>query len=279
MNFSKINYRGRHRGQEFVESLHSTGFALLTHHPIEQQLVEKIYHDWQEFFDSEAKYDYLFDPKRQDGFFPTEVSETAKGHSVKDLKEYFHCYPWGQLPQHLQADINTYYQQTHALATELLDWIDQYCPEDVMTRFSVPLPEMIINSQKTLLRLVHYPPLNGYEEFGAVRSSAHEDVNLITILPAANQPGLQFKTTDGQWLDIPNDFNTLIINCGDMLKEASGGYFPSPTHRVINPHYQQRSLSRLSIPLFLHPNPNVVLSSRHTADSYLQERLRQLGVI
>ncbi|MGL5176730.1 MAG: isopenicillin N synthase family oxygenase, partial [Aeromonas veronii] len=31
--------------------------------------------------------------------------------------------------------------------------------------------------------------------------------------------------------------------------------------------------------LFLHPRPDVVLSERHTAHSYLMERLRELGVI
>jgi hypothetical protein len=30
--------------------------------------------------------------------------------------------------------------------------------------------------------------------------------------------------------------------------------------------------------LFVHPRPDVVLSERYTADSYLQERLRELGV-
>jgi hypothetical protein len=30
------------------------------------------------------------------------------------------------------------------------------------------------------------------------------------------------------------------------------------------------------LPLFLHPRPEVVLSKRHTAGSYLTERLREL---
>ncbi|MEL4383281.1 isopenicillin N synthase family oxygenase, partial [Shewanella algae] len=36
--------------------------------------------------------------------------------------------------------------------------------------------------------------------------------------------------------------------------------------------------SRVSLPLFLHPRDDVVLSDRYTADSYLNERLRELGV-
>ncbi|WP_420549104.1 hypothetical protein [Curvivirga sp.] len=40
-----------------------------------------------------------------------------------------------------------------------------------------------------------------------------------------------------------------------------------------------KTKSRISLPLFLHPYPEVKLSERHTADSYLMERLRELGVI
>lgn len=31
----------------------------------------------------------------QDGYFPPNVSETAKGYDKKDIKEYFHFYLWG----------------------------------------------------------------------------------------------------------------------------------------------------------------------------------------
>lgn len=138
---------------------------------------------------------------------------------------------------------------------------------------------MIEGSEKTLLRILHYPPLEGDEELGAIRAGAHEDINLLTVLPAANEPGLQVKTKEGDWLDVPCDFGNLIINIGDMLQEASGGYYPSTTHRVINPEGADKTKSRISLPLFLHPKPEVVLSERHTANSYLMERLRELGVI
>jgi isopenicillin N synthase-like dioxygenase len=63
-----------------------------------------------------------------------------------------------------------------------------------------------------------------------------------------------------------------------MLKEASGGWYPSTSHRVANPTGAARSRSRLSAPLFLHPRPEVVLSDRYTAGAYLEERLREIRV-
>ena len=160
----------------------------------------------------------------------------------------------------------------------MLDWIEQHSPTEVAQKYSEPLSSMIKNTPNTLLRVLHYPPLSGDEEPGAVRAAAHEDINLITILPAANEPGLQVQQKNGKWLDIPADFGQLIINIGDMLQEASGGYFPSTSHRVINPSGENAKKSRISLPLFLHPRDEVVLSERHTQLSYLQERLKELGV-
>ena len=279
MTLETIDYRASDAASKFVTSLKETGFGVLTNHPINQQLVEDIYREWQAFFNSEEKRNYLFKPETQDGFFPAEISETAKGHSVKDIKEYFHVYPWGRIPDSLRDNILTYYEAANRLAAELLDWVEQHSPAEVKQHFSIALPKMIEDSQKTLLRVLHYPPMSGDEEMGAIRAAAHEDINLLTVLPAANEPGLQVQLKDGTWIDVPSDFGNLIINIGDMLQEASNGYFPSTSHRVINPEGLDKSKSRISLPLFLHPNPQVKLSEKYTADSYLMERLRELGVI
>jgi isopenicillin N synthase-like dioxygenase len=183
------------------------------------------------------------------------------------------------MPEQLKAEIMEYYERANAFAQELLGWVEEYAPKEVQEKFSVALSEMINNSDKTLLRVLHYPPMTGEEESGAIRAAAHEDINLLTVLPAANEPGLQVMSKEGDWLDVPCDFGNLIINIGDMLQEASGGYFPSTTHRVINPTGERQENSRISLPLFLHPKPETVLSERYTADSYLMERLRELGVI
>ncbi|WP_068544801.1 2OG-Fe(II) oxygenase family protein [Thalassotalea crassostreae] len=274
-----VDYKAENAGQQFVESLHQTGFGVLINHPIKQEVVESIYRNWYQFFMSEEKHNFAFDPQKQDGFFSSEISETAKGHKQKDIKEYYHVYPWGRIPESLKQEILDYYNLASELAGELLDWVEKYSPVEVAKLYSEPLSNMIKNTPNTLLRVLHYPPLAGDEELGAIRAAAHEDINLLTILPAANEPGLQVQNKDGSWMDVPSDFGNLIINIGDMLQEASGGYFPSTSHRVINPEGTDASKSRISLPLFLHPRSEVVLSERHTQHSYLMERLRELGVI
>lgn len=281
MKLEAVDYHAADADKRFVESLRETGFGVLKNHPIQQSSVSAIYANWQAFFDGEDKHNYLYNKGKQDGFFPQSVSETAKGFKKKDIKEYYHYYPWGQCPPELKDELAKYYQDTMNLAVELLGWIEKHSPEDVASHYSQPLSSMIQDSDQTLLRVLHYPPLTGDEEPEAIRAAAHEDINLITILPAANEPGLQVKAqgTDDEWMDVPSDFGNLIINIGDMLQEASGHYFPSTSHRVINPEGSDQTKSRISLPLFLHPSPHVALSERYTAESYLQERLRELGVV
>ena len=279
MQLQAVDYQSPTAAKDFVESLRQTGFGVLKNHPISKQRVSSIYSNWQAFFNSPDKTSYAYNKGAQDGFFPQSVSEIAKGFTKKDIKEYYHYYPWGQCPPALKAQIDTYYQDTLALAEILLGWIEQESPSDVAKNYREPLSNMIKNSDQTLLRILHYPPLAGNEEADAIRAAAHEDINLITILPAANEPGLQVKTKEGTWLDVPSDFGNLIVNIGDMLQEASDHYFPSTTHRVVNPQGADTSKARVSLPLFLHPRPNVVLSDKYTAGTYLQERLRELGVV
>lgn len=279
MKLEAVDFTAPDAQQKFVESLRQTGFGVLKNHPISQASVASIYANWQAFFNTDEKQTYLYNKDKQDGFFPQSVSEVAKGFKKKDIKEYFHYYPWGQCPDELRDELSDYYKNTSRLAAQLLNWIEQESPTEVSQHYSMPLSQMIDGSDQTLLRVLHYPPLAGDEEADAIRAAAHEDINLITLLPAANEPGLQVKAVDGSWLDVPCDFGNLIVNIGDMLQEASGHYFPSTTHRVINPEGTDVTKSRISLPLFLHPRPDVKLSERHTAGTYLTERLTELGVL
>ncbi|WP_448215647.1 2OG-Fe(II) oxygenase family protein [Endozoicomonas sp. 2B-B] len=248
MDVKVVDYTATDAAQKFVESLRETGFAVLTKHPLSQNLVQSIYDNWLNFFNSPARQDFLFDPEKQDGYFPPEVSEVAKGHEKKDIKEYYHIYPWGRIPAELKSEITDYYEKASDLAGELLGWVESNAPCEVAEGFSEPLPHMIEDTPNTLLRVLHYPPFTGEEEPGAIRAAAHEDINLLTILPAASEPGLQVRLKDGSWVDVPSKFGYLIINTGDMLQEASGGYFPSTSHRVINPTGGKGEKSRMSLP-------------------------------
>ena len=273
-----VDFSAEGADEAFVASLRETGFGVLREHPLDPALVDRIYEAWTDFFASDAKYDFLFRRVEHDGYFPADVSEMAKGHAVRDIKEYFHYYPSGRCPEALRADLRRYYEAAEQVAGQLLGWVEKHAPEEVARRFSEPLSQMIQDSPSTLLRVLHYPRMTGEEATDALRAAAHEDINLLTVLPAASAPGLEVKTRTGEWVPVPCDFGNLVVNVGDMLQEVTAGWLPSTTHRVVNPPGGTYEGARMSLPLFLHPRPEVVLSERYTADAYLQERLEELGV-
>lgn len=276
VNVDVVDYTAADAPQRFTKSLHETGFAVLVNHPLPQELVQRIYDEWLAFYSTEAKFAYRYSDDNQDGYFAPDVSETAKGNTIRDIKEFFHVYPWGRYPAEVSDAAQQYATQAKQIAKTLLGWVEDNTPPEVAARFSRPLNQMVDGSDRTLLRVLRYPPLTGDEPEGAVRAAAHEDINLLTVLPAANEPGLQVKDTAGNWHDVPCDFGSLVINCGDMLSLASGGYYPSTTHRVMNPTGESATRSRLSLPLFLHPADEVILADDRTAFSFLQERLAEL---
>lgn len=277
MQVLNVPYASREASALFYRSLRETGFAVITGHPISQQLIFDTFAEWQEFFFSTNKFDYTFDPQLQSGYFPFR-SENAKDSPIKDLKEFYHLFPWSTLPNQLSNNTWDLFRRMTDLAAELLGWIQREMPQPVRTQLSMPLDHMIAESRETLLRVIHYPPLTGSEEAGAIRAAAHEDINLITLLPAATAPGLEVLAANGQWVAVECDPGTIVVNAGDMLQMATDNFFRSTTHRVVNPRQDMTHSSRFSMPLFLHPRRDVKLSSSHTAGSYLAQRLEEIGL-
>jgi isopenicillin N synthase-like dioxygenase len=277
MNVKTISYFSAGAPQAFAESLRETGFAVISNHPIPIQSIYDTFGEWEAFFASEKKHSHLFDKKLQCGYFPFRT-ENAKDSLKKDLKEFYHHYPYAELPSETSRYTPVLYGALLEMGSTLLKWLEAHTPADVRAKLAMPLSEMIERSQETLLRPIHYPPLDGSEEEGAVRAAAHEDINLITLLPAATAPGLQVRDVHGRWHDVSCDPGTIVVNSGDMLKIATGEYYPSTTHQVVNPHGPGARKPRYSMPLFLHPRKDARLTEALTAGEYLDQRLRAIGL-
>jgi len=232
---------------------------------------------------------YHFDPATQDGYFPMKISEKAKGASVKDLKHYYHFYMNGRYPKEVSERARILGEKMRKLGRELVKWIDEYMSQEIRSK----LPENMqpqngglsewVCDEQTLLRILHYPAYkSGSEEPGAVRAAAHEDINCITVLPAGSSKGLQVRSKQtGEWYDVPCIRGSLIINIGDMLQEATRGEYISTTHRVVKPFGDEfEAVDRMATPCFIHFKPPTYLSDKYpTAEQFLHERLRELGVL
>ncbi len=277
MSIEVINFADNNAAKLFTDSLLFSGFAVLKNHAVPQVLIEELYAKWYEFFQTDDKHNFPFDEKVHDGFVATKRSEVAKGHTIKDIKEFYHYYLGGRCPEYLRELTDKVFLELEGMAHKLLTWVEQALPDEVQSKLSMPLTNMIDDSKHTLFRVIHYPPLVGELEPGAIRAAAHEDINLLTLLPAASAKGLQLQLDTGAWVDVPAEPGWMIINVGDMLAECTAGFYRATPHRVINPSCEYAQKSRVSSPLFLHPREDVVLSLRHTAASYYAERMRELG--
>lgn len=263
---------------DLISSLRGTGFAVITGFNIRN--LDGIYDTWlNDFFKAplEEKLRYKFDPTQdiQPGYFPYK-SENAKGESNPDLKEFYHVYNvMSDLPkQVLMKDMIGYSIDVYKVYERILSIISydifgrglfqkyQCNPEQVLPR--------AVQGGNTLLRIIYYPEIENNEV--GVRAAAHEDINLITLLPASTNPGLQVKDAQGNWHDVGTNPGDIIVNVGDMLQMLSKGEYKSTTHRVIN-----LPGDRLSMPMFVHPRSDFSLGEM-TAGEYLRQRLEEIGL-
>lgn len=277
MDVLTVDFQSPNAAILFSQSLKETGFAVLTNHPISPNLIEQAYQSWVNFFNSDHKKDYTYQKPKQDGYFPFGT-ENAKNSSVSDLKEFYHFYLNGKQPPETQEITLALFSELIYMASILLKWVESHLPTTIATDLSMPLHQMITNSENILLRILHYPPLHHAIQAGAVRAAAHEDINLLTLLPAATAPGLEVLDAEGRWHAVSCDKGNVVVNVGDMLQKSTQGYYKSTTHRVVNPIHANENVSRYSMPLFLHARPEVLIAPNLTAQTYLHERLRQIGI-
>lgn len=225
-------------------------------------------------------------------------TEHAKDSKTPDLKEFWHV---GQLNPPKDGD-HAYYEDniwpaqdgfkpTFTTMYKGLEDMGLILLEALASQIDPGndyLPDMA-KQGNSILRLLHYPPIGKDTIPNAVRAAAHEDINLITLLIAANGRGLQLLTRDNEWLEVNTDPANVIVDAGDMLAHITGGKIPSTTHRVVNAG--DLTKSRYSIPFFMHPRPDSVLRPIDgfcddpggveviTAKESLERRLKAIGLM
>lgn len=293
------------------QALEQIGFFALENHGVDRNLIQQAYRCAEAFFalPDGTKQTYELPQLHGQRGFTRFGREHAKDHPVPDLKEFWHVGREGDprsgtsplLPNVWPAELPDFqptmtglYQQLDACGEILLEACALYLGQPKQR-----LAQMTTHSD-TILRVIHYPPIPPDAPVQSLRSAPHEDINLITLLCEATEPGLELLQANGEWLPIPAIPGQIIVDTGDMLQNLTNGLFKSTTHRVSNPECNSQTdpdgnrHRRFSMPFFIHPRANVDLTPlpecvartggipRYpslTAGEYLTQRLQEIGLI
>lgn len=291
----------KHFIDQLFTGIKDYGFIILKDHGIEPAFLHKAYDLLQKFssLPVETKMNYAGVHGGQRGYTPFG-KEHAKDSPVMDLKEFWHV---GRevSPKHPLAK----YYPNNVWPTEVPEFREHFqklyddldgVGRTLLQALTFPLGvdreyfDRMVLEGNSILRLLHYPPIPKDADPRCLRAAPHEDINLITILPAATASGLQLKDRDGTWLDVDAEPDTLIVDAGDMLARAANDVIPSTTHQVINSP-EASHLPRYSMPFFMHPNPEAILSCIPScrgagakypdisSHDFLMQRLREIGLL
>ncbi len=303
-NISLASADGSSIGKALGDSFKQYGFASITDHGLDRDLVTKAWALTKELFDqdeSQKRLGFKDGIAGARGYTPFKT-EIAKGAEHHDLKEFWHVgrslavdNPLrSSMPDNIWPEVEGFQETFETLYLEM-DKIGARILSHIAVYLGLEADwfEDGIADGNSVLRLLHYPPIEGDPE-GAIRAGAHEDINLITLLLGAEEAGLQILRPDGSWMDVSPPEGGLAVNVGDMLQRLTNHVLPSTTHRVVNPSGERSRYSRYSMPYFLHlrsdfpiatlpgciseasPNryPEPIL-----ADDYLRERLIEIGLL
>ena len=267
--------------EALYEGFRYFGFIILKDHLISPELLTRAYELSAAFFGQPDEYKMQFYRKDgQRGYTPFG-REHAKDSGFPDLKEFWHVgreydggsahahpYPfnmWPDSPGDFRSTFLHLYEALEAVGKVMLDALAPSL--DVSADYF----RQMVTGGNSILRLLHYPPIADDVDPNCIRAAAHEDINLITILVAANGAGLELLDRDGNWLTVETNPGNLIVDAGDMLARICNDRIPATTHRVVNP--KGPNISRYSIPFFMH------CITWNLEKSYLTNLLKLMGVV
>lgn len=279
------------------------GFIILVDHGVDTRLFDRGYQILEKVFAQPTEQKMKCIPPARDGQrgYTPFGKEHAKDSPVMDLKEFWHVgrelpagHPdraftpeniWPENAPEFKDVFSTLFVQLEEAGKAMLEALTM--PLEVEKDFFAKL----VHNGSSVFRLLHYPAIPAGTDPRCLRAAPHEDINFITLLPAATGAGLQLKDRDGRWLDVNAEAGSLIVDAGDMLARLTNDVIPSTTHQVVNSP-DAGSKPRYSMPFFMHPRPDASLACLAscrgstgpkypdtTAGEFLTQRLIEIGLI
>ena len=283
--------------EQLGASFAQTGFAIVCDHGIAPHLIARANAAMRAFFalpDAVKRRYHLAGQGGARGYTPFGT-EQAKDAATHDLKEFWHVgrevppnVPLAaSMPPNLWPEEVAGFREASEELFAALDAAGARVLEAIALSLGLDRGFFAptIAEGNSVLRYLHYPPLDAAADAGAIRAAPHEDINTITLLLGAQEAGLELLTREGEWVAVAPPEGALVVNIGDMLQRLTAGRLRSTTHRVVNPQGEAARRSRYSMPFFLHFRSDYLIEPMGeggqepiTADAFLQQRLREINL-
>jgi isopenicillin N synthase-like dioxygenase len=251
---------------ELRHAQESVGFYFMVNHGVPRDLIDRAHANLRRFFALSDE-----EKRRHKNYMPPGstiyVSSTVNENTQPDLNEMLRIvrerpadhpaikagfsshgpnhWPDEALVPGWKAEMIEYYDAMEALGYRLLpvyaraldlaaDYFDGLFDDPVWTT-----------------RNQHYLPVAAEDnQFGI---APHRDHGFLTLLPVTAEPGLQIRTTSGNWLPANTIDGAIIVNTGEFLNRWTNGRFLATPHRVV-----PTGRDRYSIAFFFNPSWDTV---------------------
>ncbi len=248
---------------ELGASLADTGFAILTGHGVPAALYAEAHRRTRAFFENHRLEDKLRYRARRhgsvnQGYFP--MRETTVIHP--DLVEgWVFCrrafnlredHGWDESAFWPSAGWEPFFRRVvranEALIHPIMRAILEYLGEDPA------LFDERLTKTNFGFRLNYYPPMTATGDNLPGRMLGHEDVDLFTILPAAETEGLQLLHRETmKWVRVAAPQGSIVLNTGDYMQRITNNRLPSTTHRCAAPRDPaEQARPRTSFPMAVY---------------------------
>ncbi|WP_208322066.1 isopenicillin N synthase family dioxygenase [Paramicrobacterium fandaimingii] len=269
---------------ELRDVTHEVGFFYLVGHGVPQELIDDVLDVSRRFFDLPAQQKLAIENVNSPQFrgytrmggeltagevdwreqidVGPERDVVPAGDGIADYWRLEGPNQWpSELPE-LQKTVTEWTDRLNDVALKLLrTWaVSLGAPENVFD-------EAFATDPFSVLKIVRYPGESDPEPKQGV--GHHRDGGVLTLLLVEEgKDGLQVEH-EGEWIDAPSVPGAFVVNIGEMLELATGGYLKATLHRVISP---LKGTDRISLPFFFNPHldtrmPQLELSPELAAEA------------
>lgn len=250
------------------DTCHGPGFFYLTGHGIEQSYNTAALDIANQFFDLPLSERKALAIGNSAGFRGYTLLENEKTNGRFDWRDQIDIGPEEDAPtltansppwERLRGP-NQWPQSLPSMSSTIQNWMNQIQPVSMalMSALAQGLGQgadyfvsRMNPNPYTRVKIIRYPaqPEHGGSGQGL---GLHNDTGIMTLILQDAVPGLQVMS-HGELVDVEPMPGAYVVNLGEMMQSATGGYLRATQHQVMSPPPGQQ---RISIAYFVNPHLN-----------------------